>query len=896
VTSAFIVQIIPALQPNPIDLTNALLLRILQQNTSFGGNNPLAPISNTPISIVRAQSILFASLSLTLFVAFISVLGKQWILYYTRVTTWGNIADRGKERQAKLLGLQKWGLRLILDSVPVMLQFSLFLFGAALAVYLWDLEVSVAEVVLVITFFSFAFYVCITVAAMLWGDCPFQTPLSVLLPEVLRLAKVLIAPFRSRRWWKRRITSFLPLIEWLTKHGHLTNAFGRVFKIFAGGTTFPAPLDGDTPSTDYPMTLSNRAFWRDRPLFTSPISKDIAASAGSWLLENSTDFSVAAAVAAVFSEFQWPSHHRSSTALIRLRDMYMECFRVPESRKSAHLEALRSAAAYYVLYHTQLIWSTWKSFEAGAEIEELPSGLPPDLFLQHNDEWGGDDLFEYLLHINVEDRSEPVESARFLSYIAPYWFCGDADAAIRFRPSRLQTLNELIEVLERSRALTPATVTNCILCAGVAMDFPLHPEDLVRVDKRCVLLPSYVTVGLTGDSDYFALTFKLVVEHIHGIALTKGRRRRYVRAALEILVTLVKKTSFPLVEATWISDLLKRAAWGKMDDEPFTALLRFSALRKEDDAAINSEISFTQDYDHIQRGEADPLSPGGTVRPEDRTPESALLDLILRNVGNCSAQKDGWQDDAVYGGLTAIRDIPGLRFYLPQAEFLETLSRAMEKGETIKGERPFRVRKAAYDLVLAARDGLLKSPDLRETLECIDFPKKLHSVVTETFRSDHQRSFLEMMEILSEDRHWRPYLRKEMVIWLPLHREGPVHALRILTNVGELRRRDFDVDKSLEKVLEDEWAAVPGRPPKELTADLLEPLAEVTKQFRELLFFTEGGRKGVLGMVERVIPGLEERRDGGYSGPGDDIRRIIDDLRQTLRVPIQSNSRRSTYW
>lgn len=82
----------------------------------------------------------------------------------------------------------------------------------------------------------------------------------------------------------------------------------------------------------------------------------------------------------------------------------------------------------------------------------------------------------------------------------------------------------------------------------------------------------------------------------------------------------------------------------------------------------------------------------------------------------------------------------------------------------------------------------------------------------------------------------------------------------------------------------------------ELAADLLEPLAEVTKQFRELSFFTEGGQKGVLGMVERVIHGLEERRDSGYSGPGDDIRRIINDLRQTLQVPIQPNSRRSTYW
>ena len=192
-------------------------------------------------------------------------------------------------------------------------------------------------------------------------------------------------------------------------------------------------------------------------------------------------------------------------------------------------------------------------------------------------------------------------------------------------------------------------------------------------------------MGLTEGSDYSASTFKLVVEHIHGIALTKGRRHLHVGAALEIFVTLVRKTSFPLVDGAWINDLLKKAAWGKVDDEPFTALLKFSALRKENDAAIDSEIPPTQDYDH---NEADPLSTGVTVRLEDHTPESALLDLVLRNIGGCSAQKDGWQDDAVHGGLIAI--IPGLRFYLPQAKFLETLSKAVEKGGT-KGrtkERP----------------------------------------------------------------------------------------------------------------------------------------------------------------------------------------------------------------
>jgi hypothetical protein len=437
----------------------------LQQNTSFGGADPLAPIMNVPTGVVRAQSILIASLAITLFVAFVAVLGKQWILYYTRVTTWGNIVDRGKERQAKLMGLQRWGLYVIMEGLPVLLQLALLLFGVALAVFLWDLDISAAEVVLVVTSIGLALYVCIVVAATVYSSCPFRTPLSTILRQIPPWKKEYTP--RARVWLRRKIKSF------------------------TGGPNVPNNIDEDPTNNDHIMTLSNPVFWRNDPLFTSPIPKDIAASAGFWLLENSTDFSAASAVAAVFPEFQWPSHYPSTTALIRLRDTYVECFR-PELKKSARLKALQSAAAYYVLYHTQLIWSASSSLEV--EMGKLLPDLPRDLFLLPNDAWGGDDVFEHLLRI--EDRSEPVTSARFLAHIAPYWFCGDSDSTIKFRQSRLPTLYELIEVLEKSRTLNYVTLTDCVLCAGVAMDFPIHPEDLIRVDKRSVPLLLYSNSGI----------------------------------------------------------------------------------------------------------------------------------------------------------------------------------------------------------------------------------------------------------------------------------------------------------------------------------------------------------------------------------------------------------------
>lgn len=366
-----------------------------------------------------------------------------------------------------------------MESLPVMLQFSLLLFGVAVTVYLWDLDVSAAEVGMVVTCIGAAFYGFIATAATIWRDCPFQTPLSIVLPRVLPWAKEFIAI--SRIWLRRRAATLLPRIKRVKRRGWLMKPLERLLE---GLTTTPNQTGGDLTNNNPNMALSNPALWRHHPLF-APVSKDTAASAGFWMLENSTDFSASTAVAAVFSEFQWPSHQRSKTALVRFRDVYAECFRAPEFKKATRLKALQTAAAYYLFYHTQLVWSASKSFQV--EVGKIPSDLPPDLFLhKHTEEWDGDDLFEYLLH--VQDRSEPVTSARFLSYIAPYWFCGDSDSAIRFRPSRLQTLHELIQVLEGSQALIPATLTDCVLCVGATMDFPLHPEDLIRIDKRCVRL------------------------------------------------------------------------------------------------------------------------------------------------------------------------------------------------------------------------------------------------------------------------------------------------------------------------------------------------------------------------------------------------------------------------
>lgn len=137
-----------------------------------------------------------------------------------------------------------------------------------------------------------------------------------------------------------------------------------------------------------------------------------------------------------------------------------------------------------------------------------------------------------------------------------------------------------------------------------------------------------------------------------------------------------------------------------------------------------------------------------------------------------------------------------------------------------------------------------------------------------------------------------------MDIWVPFCHEGPVYALRTLTNIGELllpregSPNPVSPDESLEKRVEDEWAAVPGRSVPDLAVDRLKPLVEVTEQFIELST-DENYRKSVLAMVERVIPSLDARCESGYGGPGEEVSSMVDDLAERLRTS-QSPRRRPT--
>jgi hypothetical protein len=191
VASAFIIQVQSEVQPDPNNETAALLRVLLYKinNTTFGNDVPTLPQwTGPPRTIVQVQAILFASFVASLFSAFLAMLGKQWLNRYASTDMRGTAIDRSQNRQRKLDGIITWYFDYVMESLPLMLQVALLLLCCALSLYLWEINVTVASVVISITSFGLIIYIFIVAAGAASESCPYQTPgsqaLRYLMPKI----------------------------------------------------------------------------------------------------------------------------------------------------------------------------------------------------------------------------------------------------------------------------------------------------------------------------------------------------------------------------------------------------------------------------------------------------------------------------------------------------------------------------------------------------------------------------------------------------------------------------------------------------------------------------------------------------------------------------------------
>jgi hypothetical protein len=160
-------------------MTQALL--VLVQNITGIGIPAMVPTQTRPSTIiVLAQSLLFFSPFSTLLAGLLAVLGKQWLMHYHSVGQRGTIEERGLERQRKFDGLRRWKFDMVMQIFPLLIQFALLLFGAALSIYLWTIHHAIAAIVLVLTSMGVILYGLMVISALASPDSPFQTSLTAL--------------------------------------------------------------------------------------------------------------------------------------------------------------------------------------------------------------------------------------------------------------------------------------------------------------------------------------------------------------------------------------------------------------------------------------------------------------------------------------------------------------------------------------------------------------------------------------------------------------------------------------------------------------------------------------------------------------------------------------------
>ena len=192
VTSAFIIGIQSELKPDYEEMNNTLLELLL--SVSVGILPPGQPVSpprwSGPNPAVRqAQAMLYVTLCATLFAAFLATLGKQWLGRYGQTDAHGSIQDRCRDRERKLSGIDRWWFHVVMQFAPLIIQGSLALLGAALSRYLWEVDRMVSSVVIGFTSFGCVLYIAIVTVSVLSFDCPFQTPVSLLIRSTINMIK-----------------------------------------------------------------------------------------------------------------------------------------------------------------------------------------------------------------------------------------------------------------------------------------------------------------------------------------------------------------------------------------------------------------------------------------------------------------------------------------------------------------------------------------------------------------------------------------------------------------------------------------------------------------------------------------------------------------------------------
>ncbi|KAF8675638.1 hypothetical protein RHS04_06653 [Rhizoctonia solani] len=195
ISTAFILESTQDLKPDYAEVSAhtlaAILAAVSSGSTANSSDIPTMDQSEfLPSSAAIQVNILwFTSLSLSVAVALIAIVAKDWC-YQFMATRTGPALVQGRRRQLRWEGIEQWRMREILNVLPLMMHAALLLFAIGLSLYLWDINPRVALPVVVTTVAVGVFYFVTLLLPLFFRYCPFTTgPMKLILPYWYKIAR-----------------------------------------------------------------------------------------------------------------------------------------------------------------------------------------------------------------------------------------------------------------------------------------------------------------------------------------------------------------------------------------------------------------------------------------------------------------------------------------------------------------------------------------------------------------------------------------------------------------------------------------------------------------------------------------------------------------------------------
>ncbi|KAJ7194302.1 hypothetical protein GGX14DRAFT_404759 [Mycena pura] len=191
--TAFLIESYKTLSADSSDTTNFLLTQISQQLAASAAANGTGFITTTPPSFTpTAASVIcnvlwFISLGLSLTCALFATLLEQWARdFLHRADMRSAPATRARMFSYLYYGLKRFNLHTVVEIIPLLLHMSLLLFFGGLVAFLSRINIIVTGVAAAILIIVMAMYFLLTILPLLALDCPYRTPLSRLVWNVVQ--------------------------------------------------------------------------------------------------------------------------------------------------------------------------------------------------------------------------------------------------------------------------------------------------------------------------------------------------------------------------------------------------------------------------------------------------------------------------------------------------------------------------------------------------------------------------------------------------------------------------------------------------------------------------------------------------------------------------------------